>query len=102
MRDSVLRVVLLRGSATHWARRKLLNRSFFQQPYVLEPVQADLLEMFETISLLLSTLNFPIYDSLIPQFDAQLMYCSTGSANASGEKVADGFVVFRVPPLGKS
>ncbi len=76
-------------------RGKLLNRAFSQQPYVSEPIRADLMEMFETISLLLSTLDFPIFDSLTPESDAQVMYCSTGSVNASGEKVSDGFVVFR-------
>lgn len=73
----------------------LTNRSNPSEPLVSESVRADLMEMFETISLLLSTLDFPIFERLTRELKQDHLCCKSGKANAKGEKVADGFVVFK-------
>ena len=74
---------------------RLTNRLSPSEPFVSESVRADLLEMFETISLLLSTLDFPIFERLTTELKQRHVCCKSGKANAKGEKVADGFVVFK-------
>jgi hypothetical protein len=76
-------------------RGHLLNRSFSQKPYVTEPVLADLMEMFETIALLLSLLDYPIFDPLVTSSSESVVFCRNGGVEARGIRVADGFVIFK-------
>ncbi len=74
---------------------RLTNRQCPSEPFVSESVRADLLEMFETISLLLSTLDFPIFERLKTDLKQRHVCCKSGKANAKGEKVSDGFIIFK-------
>lgn len=76
-------------------RGLLLNKAFSQKPFVPESVLADLMEIYETITLLLSTLDYPIFDQLERPTKNKLMYCKGSSISAVGEKIPDGFVVFQ-------
>lgn len=76
-------------------RGLLLNKAFSQKPFVSESILADLMEIYETITLLLSTLDYPIFDQLKHPSKGKLMYCKSSSISAVGEKIPDGFVVFR-------
>lgn len=76
-------------------RGRLLNRSFSKKPFVSESVMADLMEMYETIVLLLSTLDYPILEPLVTDSKREVLYCRSSKAEASGEKISDGFVVFK-------
>jgi len=64
------------------------------KPFVTEPMEADLLDVFETLSTLLATLGFPLFDSVgAPSARQELFYLRGRDAEATGELVEDGFVV---------
>jgi len=64
--------------------------------YVPEPMEAELLDVFETISTLVSTLGYPVFEPVAR--DANVVsrfFCRSRGCDASGELVEDGFVVRR-------
>lgn len=62
--------------------------------YVTEPMEAELLDVFETISTLVSTLGYPVFDPVIRGTSSALkFYCNVRGCDATGEMVEDGFVV---------
>ncbi|MEW4453746.1 GIY-YIG nuclease family protein [Bremerella sp. JC817] len=62
--------------------------------YVPEPMEAELLDVFETISTLVSTLGYPVFEPVSRSNDKRsLFYINTRGCNASGELVEEGFVV---------
>lgn len=69
------------------------------KPYVTEPMLADILEVFETASLLLSTLGFPIFDPVLgtpkSKVEKDTYECHGPEANGFGKLVEDGFVVLK-------
>ncbi|GAB5406656.1 MAG: GIY-YIG nuclease family protein [Aureliella sp.] len=63
--------------------------------YVPEPMEAELLDVFETISTLVSTLGYPVFEPVAKQSSATItFYCRGGGSDGKGELVEDGFVVF--------
>jgi hypothetical protein len=63
--------------------------------YVPEPMEAELLDVFETISTLVSTLGYPVFEPLAKQGSASIaFFCSGDGSEGRGELVEDGFVVF--------
>ena len=64
---------------------------------VPETLEADLLDNFDTIKILLSTLGFPLFEALtsIEKKASSRLYCKGKSAKAEGEYGDDGLVVFK-------
>jgi hypothetical protein len=73
------------------------------KPYVSEPMEADLLNSFETIKVLLSTLGYPILETIQqPATSKDILYCTRSGVSAKGEYVNNEFIVFKgstVKPL---
>jgi len=67
------------------------------KPYITESMEADLLDNFETIKVLLSTLGFPIFEETrkAASKKSKLLYCKGKNASAQGEMMDDGFVVLK-------
>lgn len=64
------------------------------KPFVTEPMEADLLDAFDTLSILLATLGFPLFEPVAkPAGQAELFYVRGKNAEGTGELVEDGFVV---------
>lgn len=67
------------------------------KPYITESMEADLLDNFETIKVLLSTLGFPIFEEIRKSNSTkkEILYCKGKDAIAQGEMQDDGFVVLK-------
>ncbi len=66
------------------------------KPYVSEPMEADLLNSFETIKVLLSTLGYPILEAIEqPTTNKDVLYCTRRGASAKGEYINNEFIVFK-------
>jgi hypothetical protein len=74
-------------------RFALDNDQFPDEPYVTEPMKADLLDSFDVISTLVSALGFPVFEPIVKAGSADVFYCKGKDADATGEMVEDGFVV---------
>ncbi|ELP33813.1 MULTISPECIES: GIY-YIG nuclease family protein [Rhodopirellula] len=62
--------------------------------YVPEPMEAELLDVFETISTLVSTLGYPVFEPLARNVNTvSRFFCRSRGCDASGELAEDGFVV---------
>ncbi len=80
-------------------RYHLENGNEGSEPYTPEPMKADLLDSFDTMGILMGTLGFPVFEPLVqlvslgrPQ---DMLFCRGPFADARGELVDDGFVVFK-------
>lgn len=64
---------------------------------VPETLEADLLDNFDTIKILLSTLGFPLFEGLSGDHKkpGNRLYCKAKNARAEGEYGDDGMVVFK-------
>lgn len=73
------------------------NANIPSKPYLTEPMEADLLDSFETIKILLSTLGFPIFDSITKTMvdKSEILEISAKGIKAEGDLIDDGFVVFK-------
>ena len=77
-------------------RYKLTNSTNPKQFHVPETLEADLLDNFDTIKILLSTLGFTIFESIIKEIKGKnTLFCSGKKALAEGEYQEDGFVVYK-------
>lgn len=78
-------------------RYKLENSVNPKKFDVPETLEADLLDNFDTIKILLSTLGFPLFDNIGKALakPKDTLCCKGKDANAEGEYVDDGFVVFK-------
>ena len=62
--------------------------------YVPEPMEAELLDVFETISTLVSTLGYPVFEPVSKTAgQATQFFIRSRGCDATGELVEDGFVV---------
>ncbi|WP_372756173.1 GIY-YIG nuclease family protein [Labilibaculum sp.] len=79
------------------ANRYVLENSVNPRKFkVPETMEADLLDNFDTIKILLSTLGFPIFDIIAKEEKSkEILYCKGKEAHAEGEYKEDGFVVFK-------
>lgn len=69
---------------------------------VPESLEADLLDNFDTIKILLSTLGFPLFDSLSKKEESGgRIYCKAKDARGEGEYVDDGLVVYKGSTVNK-
>jgi hypothetical protein len=85
--------------ATEAGRYTLENGNSGSKPYITEPMEADVLDAFETGSILLSTLGFPIFEPVAgrsrPGSEQLTYYCTGPDAKGMGRVVEDGFVVLK-------
>jgi hypothetical protein len=67
------------------------------KPHISESMEADLLDNYETIKILLTTLGYPIFEEIKnPSVKKkELLFCKGKEAKAEGDMVDDGFVVFK-------
>ncbi len=75
-------------------RFKLENASVPTKSYVSEPMEADLIDNFDTIKILVATLGYPIFDQIKKPQKKDILYCKGKDAKAEGEYTEDGLVVF--------
>lgn len=77
-------------------RYLLENGNAGSKPFVPEPMQADVIDAFETVEVLLATLGFPIFEPLQDTRSnnpAELLHCRGPKAEATGKLVTDGLLV---------
>ena len=83
-------------SANEIGRYDTDNLATPSKPYITESMEADLLDNFDTIKILLSTLGFPIFEEIRKSSKKrELLYCKGKDAIAKGEMIDDGFVVLK-------
>jgi hypothetical protein len=75
-------------------RYKLENSSIPTMPYVSEPMEADLIDNFDTLKILVATLGYPIFDQIKKPQKKDILYCKGKVAKAEGEYTEDGLIVF--------
>jgi hypothetical protein len=75
-------------------RFKLANASVPTKSYVSEPMEADLIDNFNTIKILVATLGYPIFDEIKKPQKKDILYCKGKEAKAEGEYTEDGLIVF--------
>lgn len=76
-------------------RFKIDNSTIPTKPFVSEPMEADLLDNFDTIKSLVATLGYPIFDQIKKPTKKDLVFCKSKDADASGEYTEDGMIVFK-------
>lgn len=70
---------------------------------VPETLEADLLDNFDTIKILLSTLGFTLFEAMVKEHqEANVFTCSGRGVSASGEYQEDGFVVYKGSTAAKT
>ena len=57
-------------------------------------MEADLIDNFDTIKILVATLGYPIFDQIKKPQKKDILYCKGKEAKAEGEYTEDGLVVF--------
>jgi hypothetical protein len=76
-------------------RYTMENTELPKKPSISEPMEADLRDSFESIKVLLSTLNYPIFEKIRKEITTDLLYCKGKRADAEGAYTDDGFIVFK-------
>jgi len=76
------------------------NGNSGSKPHTPAPLESDCLEIFETSSILLSTLGHPLFSPLVKQRqeenqDDQLYFCQGSGADGRGVYTPEGFVVLK-------
>jgi hypothetical protein len=73
------------------------NQTAPSKPFVTESMEADLLDSFDTIKILLSTLGFPVYDKVGKELitSKEILFLNGRNVKAEGDLIDDGFVVFK-------
>lgn len=85
-------------SKAHEANRYKVENSVNPKKFdVPETLESDLLDNFDTIKILLSTLGFPLFETIgkATAKAKNTLFCKGKEASAEGEYVDDGFVVFK-------
>jgi hypothetical protein len=80
--------------ANRFTLENSINPKKFEVP---ETIEADLLDNFDTIKILLSTLGFPLFDTIgkTTTSEKETLICKGKEAIAEGKFLDDGFVVFK-------
>ncbi|MEM1126747.1 MAG: GIY-YIG nuclease family protein [Bacteroidota bacterium] len=75
-------------------RYALVNAATPTKSFLPEPAVADVLDTFDTMQILLSTLGFPLFEPLASKSpETHLYHCTGRGASARGEYTEDGLVV---------
>jgi hypothetical protein len=69
------------------------NGNAGSKPFVPEAMEADILDAFETLSVLVSTLGFPLFDATRPAQAMDEFHLEGPNAKGTGLLVEDGFLV---------
>jgi len=79
------------------ARYTVENTVSPAKPFVTESMEADLLDSFDTMKILLSTLGFPVFEGVKKSEVAPktLLKINARGIEAEGDLIDDGFVVFK-------
>ncbi len=73
---------------------RLENGNSGKEPHLSESRRADLLDNFDDIKILTSTLGYKLFDVLEKPKRAEILYCEGPDAKATGKYLEDGFVVY--------
>jgi hypothetical protein len=77
-------------------RYSLNNSTSPTKPYISEQIEADLMDNYETIKILLSILGFPVLEQVIVKTQpSEMLYCKGRGVEAKGQYTDDGFLVFQ-------
>ncbi|MCW5960674.1 MAG: GIY-YIG nuclease family protein [Pyrinomonadaceae bacterium] len=76
-------------------RYRLENSNIPNKPYISESMQADLLDNFDTMKILVSTLGYPLFDQIEKPQKKEILMCKGKDAYSEGEYSEDGLVVFK-------
>ncbi|WP_437371693.1 GIY-YIG nuclease family protein [Maribacter litoralis] len=78
-------------------RFELENSTIPTKSFVTESMEADLLDSFETITILLATLGFPVFEKIGKEQteSKELLVLNGRGVCAEGDLIDDGFVVFK-------
>lgn len=80
-------------------RFRMENGNAGSRPHTPAPLQAECLELFETIRVLLATLGHPVFEPLARPSsrsdERSLFYCRASEADARGLYTEEGFVVLK-------
>lgn len=82
------------AEARRASRYKIENPTVPSMPFVSESMEADLLDNFDTIRILVATLGYPIFDQIKKPQKKDILCCKGKSARAEGEYTEDGLIVF--------
>lgn len=87
------------SKATEAARFQMENGNAGSRPHTPAPLQAECLELFETVRTLLATLGYPVFEPLARSSarsdKRRLFHCRASEADAQGLYTAEGFVVLK-------
>jgi len=75
-------------------RYRLENSNNPSRPHISESMEADLLDNFDTIKILVSTLGYPVFDEIKKSKSKEVLACKGKDAFAEGEYTEDGLIVF--------
>jgi predicted GIY-YIG superfamily endonuclease len=85
--------------AKHAGRYQLENANSGSKPHTPAPLEADCLEIFDTMRVLVATLGHPLFDPVAKPAGAaslkEIFFCSAGGSSARGEYTSEGFVVLK-------
>ncbi len=70
------------------------NSSVPTKSHISESMHADLMDHFDTIRILTSTLGYPLFEKIARPQKAELLTCRGKQARATGEYTEDGLIVF--------
>lgn len=80
-------------------RYQLENGNEGSKPHTPAPLEADCLEIYDTIRILVATLGHPLFEPVAkPSSEAagrELFFCTASGTNARGEYTPEGFVVLK-------
>jgi len=84
-------------------RFEIDNLTAPSRPFITESMEADLLDSFDTVKILLSTLGFPVYDKINKEEVTlkELLFLKGKGVIAEGDLIDDGFVVFKESRVNK-
>ena len=74
-------------------RYSLDNGNDGGEPFVTEPMKADLMDAFDALNILTSTLGFPVVEARPAEASAEVFYIKGKDAEGRGQMVEDGFTV---------
>jgi hypothetical protein len=74
-------------------RYALENSNVPTKAHVPEPVEADLLDNFDTFKVLVAALGHPVFDRLQVSTSKETLFCKGKKADAKGQYTEDGLVV---------
>lgn len=87
------------SKATEAGRYQMENGNAGSRPHTPAPLQAECLELFETVRTLLATLGQPVFEPLARPSSRsdtrRLFYCRASEADAQGLYTEEGFVVLK-------